>query len=179
MPSAIGLMTCSFSRKVGLVCEMSSCSVFRRWFARGSTWSLKASSATDHTRPPTIAGATSRKGLTPLALSAVTSFSPARRLNAYSTATSTDIGTVSATVNGMESRKNSPITDQGSPLPTSSPNWREMNLSSMSDVSAVSANVSGPTCSLRTYLLRIFTSEPRERGARNFKIRTELSRASP
>ena len=138
---------------------MSSWSVLSRWFARGSTWSLNASSPIDITTPPPIAGATSRHGLTPLAFSAVTSFSAARRLKAYSTATSTDIGSVSATVKGMDNRKNSPITDQGSPLPTNSPNWREMKLSSISDVSAASANVNGPTCSLRTYLVRIVTSE--------------------
>ena len=108
------------------------------------------------TTPPISAGDTSRHGLTPLALSAVTSFSAASRLKAYSTATSTDIGTVSATVNGIDSRKNSPITDHGRPLPTNSPNCREMKLSSMSDVSAVSENSSGPRCSLRTYLVMIF-----------------------
>ncbi len=59
--------------------------------------------------------------LTPLALSAVISFSEARRENAYSTATSTAIGSVMATVKGIESRKNSRITRQSSPLPTRFP----------------------------------------------------------
>jgi hypothetical protein len=78
----MGLITCSLSRKVGFAWEMSSCSTLRRWFARGSTWSLNASSPIDQTSPPTIAGVTIRQGLTPLALSAVTSFSAASRLNA-------------------------------------------------------------------------------------------------
>jgi hypothetical protein len=87
-------------------------------------------------------------------LSAVTSFSAARRLNAYSTATSTDIGSVSA------------ITEGGSPFPTSSPNCREMKFRIIREVSAASANVNGPTCSLRMYLLRIFTKRSEVRPAR-------------
>ena len=100
--------------------------------------------------PPTNAGITRRHGLTPFAFIAVTSFSEASRLNAYNTATSTDIGTVSASVKGMDNRKNCPMADHGSPLPTSSPNCREMKFSSMSDVSAMSANMNGPTCSRTT-----------------------------
>src|SRR5258706_8425428 len=104
----------------------------------------------DTTSPHASAGYTNVHGLTPLGFSTVISFSEARRLNAYSTATNTDIGIVSATVNGIESRKNWPITDHGSPLPTNCPNCREMKLSSSRDVSAVNANVKGPACSLRT-----------------------------
>ena len=104
----------------------------------------------DMNTPPMIAGVTSRHGLTPLAFSAVTSFSDASRVYAYRTATRTDIGTVSATVKGMDSMKNCPMTFHGSPLPTSSPICREMKLSSMSDVSATSANANGPACSLTT-----------------------------
>ena len=52
---------------------------------------------------------------TPPALSAVISFSDARRLNAYSTATRTAIGSVIASVNGIESRKNSVIDLPGKP----------------------------------------------------------------
>ena len=60
---------------------------------------------------------------TPLALSAVISFSAARRLNAYSVRRpGSAIGSVMATVNGIDSMKNSPMTDQPSPLPTRSPN---------------------------------------------------------
>ena len=66
------------------------------------------------------------------------------------------MGTVSAMVNGMDRRKKCPITPAGSPLPTNSPNWREMKLSNMRDVNAISANAKGPACSLTTYLLMIF-----------------------
>ena len=102
------------------------------------------------TTPKPMAGVTRCNGLTPLAFMAVISFSDARRLYAYSTATNTDMGTVSATVKGMESMKNSPMTGHGNPFPTSSPNCREMKLSNRSDVSAVNANINGPTCSLST-----------------------------
>ena len=88
--------------------------------------------------------------LTPLAFSAVISFSAASRLNAYSVATSTAIGSVSATVSGTDSTKNSAITSVGKPLPTSSPKCFPMYCSSRSEVSAVRANVSGPKCSFRT-----------------------------
>ena len=71
---------------------------------------------------PNSTGTSTRVMPTPLALSAVISFSAASRLNAYSVDTSTAIGSVMATVNGTESMKNSPMTPQPSPLPTRSPN---------------------------------------------------------
>ena len=60
-----------------------------------------------------------RGNASPLALHAVISLSDARRLNAWSVATSTAIGSVIAIVNGSESAMNSAITVHGSPLPTS------------------------------------------------------------
>ena len=122
-----------------------------------------------------IAGRISERAETPPALSAVISFSDARRLNAYSTATSTDIGSVIASVNGIDSRKNSVIICHESPRPTRSPNRRAMYWSSRSDVSADRANTNGPICSFRTYRLIIFT---RQSGLvvrpRNFKRFTGL-----
>ena len=99
---------------------------------------------------PASTGAMIRPIDTPLALSAVISLSDASRLKAYNTATSTAMGSVMATVNGMASRKNSAITDEGRPLPTRSPKRLAMKFSSSSDVSAVSAKASGPRCSRRT-----------------------------
>ena len=87
--------------------------------------------------------------LTPLALKAVISFSDAKREKACSVATSTAIGNVMATVNGIESIMNSPMTVHGSPLPTRSPNRLATKLSSISEVSAESAKTSGPRCSRR------------------------------
>ncbi len=55
---------------------------------------------------------------------AVISLSPASRLNAYSTATSTAIGSVIARMNGMDRAKTSMIVYQGRPLPTRSPKRR-------------------------------------------------------
>jgi hypothetical protein len=86
----------------------------------------------------------------PPALSAVISFSDAIRLNACSTATSTAMGSVMATVNGIESSMNSVMTCHDSPRPTKSPNLRAMYCSSSKDVSADKANMNGPTCSLMT-----------------------------
>ena len=59
----------------------------------------------------------------PLARMAVISLSAARWLKAYSTARSTAIGSVMATMNGMLSPNTSAITVQGRPLPTSAPNF--------------------------------------------------------
>lgn len=95
--------------------------------------------------------------LTPLALNAVISFSDAKRENACSVATSTAMGSVIASVNGTERSMNSAITDQGSPLPTSSPNRRAMKLSNSNEVSAESAKTKGPRCSFRMYRETIFT----------------------
>ena len=68
---------------------------------------------------------------------AVISLSAARWLKAYSTASSTAIGRVMATMNGMLSAKTSAMTVQGRPLPTSAPNFFAIWLSSMRLVSAV------------------------------------------
>src|SRR5687768_11845296 len=106
--------------------------------------------------PPTSTGARTVRIPIPLAFIAVISFSAARRLKAYRTATSTAMGSVIATVNGTESIMNSAMTLASSPFPTSSPNFLAMYCRSMSDVSAVEANTNGPMCSFRTYLPIIF-----------------------
>jgi hypothetical protein len=62
-------------------------------------------------------GATTRRRSTPLAFSAMISFSLAIVEKVYSTATSTDIGSVSATLAGRERRKNSPTSGRGRPFP--------------------------------------------------------------
>jgi hypothetical protein len=98
----------------------------------------------------TSAGSINMRVEMPPALSAVISFSDAMRLNANRTATSTDIGSVIATVKGIDSSMNSVITCHDSPRPTRSPNFRAMYCSSRSDVSADRANTNGPMCSFRT-----------------------------
>src|SRR5918993_461549 len=84
---------------------------------------------------------------------AVTSLSAARWLKAYSTASSTAIGSVIATMNGMLSAKTSAMTVQGRPLPTSDPNFFAIWLSSMRLVSAVSAKRKGAASWRRRYEL--------------------------
>ena len=77
---------------------------------------------------------------------AVISLSAPRWLNVYSTATSTAIGSVTATMNGTDSTKTSKMTTAGRPLPTRLANCLAIWLSSIRDVSAASANTSGATC---------------------------------
>src|SRR5215207_5210320 len=74
---------------------------------------------------------------------AVISLSAARWLKAYSTARSTAIGRVMATMKGMLRAKTSAITVQGRPLPTSDPNFFAIWLNSIRLVSALSANRKG------------------------------------
>ena len=111
----------------------------------------------DADAPRQMTGVSTLRRLTPLAFIAVISFSAASRLNAYSVATSTAIG--SDKRNGQRKRENEKLADHAprKPFPTSSPNRFAMYCSSSSDVSAVRANTSGPKCSLRTYLWSIFT----------------------
>ncbi len=111
---------------MGFLRAMSPCSVRSRWLADGSTVSLKAIMPTATTLAASRTGMSRRLTLTPLALSAVISLSAAIRLKAYSTATSTDIGIVIASVNGTDRPKNSAMTLAGSPLPTRLPNCLEM-----------------------------------------------------
>ena len=87
---------------------------------------------------------------TPLALKAVISCSAAMRPNAWSVATSTAMGSVMAIVNGSDSTKNCAMAVQGSPLPARLASWRATYCSMSSDVSALSANSRGPTCSRTT-----------------------------
>src|SRR5215510_10311504 len=152
-------MTCGLSANVGFVRRMAVCSVANSWLARGNSWSRKYNMNTARNAEATTAGRISARDEIPPALNAVISFSDARRLNAYNTATSTDIGTVIASVNGIDSRKNSVIVCQDSPFPTMSPKRRAMYWRSRRDVSAESANTNGPTCSLSTYREMIFTRE--------------------
>src|ERR1041385_2924483 len=88
-------MTCSLSAKLGFVRRMASWSVASSWFALDSTWSLNQSMKSERNTDAMSTGRISRRVDTPLALSAVISFSDDSRLNAYRTATSTDIGSVS------------------------------------------------------------------------------------
>ncbi len=74
---------------------------------------------------------------------AVISLSAARWLKAYSTASSTAIGRVIATMNGMLRANTSAITVQGRPLPTNAPNFLATWLSSMRLVSAASPKKNG------------------------------------
>src|SRR5829696_1691568 len=124
----------------------------------------------------TSAGFISDRADTPPAFSAVTSFSAASRENAYRTATSIAIGSVMATVKGIERRKNSPMVPQDRPRPTRSPNFLAMYCSSKRDVSADRANTNGPMCSFKTYLLIIFTKNQTLVRTRNFKHSTGLYR---
>ena len=101
---------------------MSTRSVRRAWLDRGRIWSFqnKAMSATS-VAPPTT-GRSSRPTLMPLAFIAVISLSAAKWLNVYSTATSTAIGSVIATMKGIESANTSNTMLHGNPLPTKLPN---------------------------------------------------------
>jgi hypothetical protein len=76
---------------------------------------------------------------------AVISLSAARWLKAYSTARSTAMGRVMATMNGRLSAKTSAMTLQGSPFPTSAPNFLAIWLRSIRLVSAASPNRNGAT----------------------------------
>ncbi len=143
------LMTCSLSASVGFTRAMSDCSVASRWLARGSTWSLNQTMKRVSTLAARITGTMRRRALTPLALNAVISFSAARREKACSVATSTAIGSVIASVKGIESERNSAMTVQGSPLPTRSPNRLATKFRRRSEVSAERAKRSGPACSRR------------------------------
>ena len=116
-------MICSLNATVGFLREMSLVRVASRWLARGSTWSLNQTMKTVKPKAATSTGATRRCIDTPLALYAVISFSDASRLKACSVATRMAIGSVIATVNGIESAKNSTMARTGSPLPTKSPNF--------------------------------------------------------
>ena len=71
---------------------------------------------------PPSTGATTRARLMPPAFIAVISLSAPRRVKVWSTATSTAIGSVIATMNGIDSTNTSKITLHGRPLPTRLPN---------------------------------------------------------
>ena len=121
LPGVTSLITCSLSAKVGFLRAISFVSVDSSWLARGSTWSLNQAMATVKPAAASTTGTMSRRIDMPLALNATISFSDAMRLNACSVDTNTAIGSVIATVNGTDSSRNSAMTCQGSPLPTSSP----------------------------------------------------------
>jgi hypothetical protein len=91
----------------------------------------------------------------PLALSAVISLSAASALNANRTATSTAIGSVSASTCGSESVKTSAMTDAGSPFPARSSIRRATVLIMSSPVSTPSANRNGPAAAFRRYRARM------------------------
>ena len=77
---------------------------------------------------------------------AVISLSPASRVNTCSTATSTAIGSVTATSNGSDSTKTSMITPVGSPFPSRLESCLATCWISISEVSAASAKLSGARC---------------------------------
>jgi len=86
---------------------------------RGSTWSPNRKARAATRVAASSMGVTICTKETPLARIAVTSLSSAMRLNAYRTETRTAMESVIAIRYGSVSTKNSAITVQGSPLPSS------------------------------------------------------------
>ncbi len=85
---------------------------------RGKSWSFQKKDTTaTHAAPPST-GAMTRPTLMPPACMAVISLSAASRVNTCSTATSTAIGSVTATMKGTDSTNTSMMTPVGSPLPS-------------------------------------------------------------
>jgi hypothetical protein len=107
----------------------------------------EANASNVSTPPARSSGRRIRHREMPPARRAVTSLSAASRVEAYSTATSTAIGSVMATMKGIERAKTSTITPHGRPLPARSPNRLAIWLSSIRLVRAPSANTKGTTCS--------------------------------
>ena len=90
--------TCSRSSRVGLLRPISSRRFFNAWLDSGRTVSLKNSITSVAMIPSPNTGVMIRMGRTPPADIAVISFDSAISLNAYNTATRTDIGSDSAIV---------------------------------------------------------------------------------
>src|SRR5213083_2639887 len=156
-PGTTSLITCSLSVSDGFLRAISTCSVRSSWLVRGRSWSFHRNDRRATPVAPASTGATTRATLTPPACSAVISLSPASRVNTCSTATSTAIGSVTATMNGSESRNTSAITPAGSPFPSRPESCLATCWMSMSDVSAASAKASGATCWRRRYRLMVRT----------------------
>ena len=81
-PGETGLMTCSRSAKVGYVRAMSVCSTASWWFDRERIWSLKPIMTIATSVAAPRAGIITVGIPTPLAFSAVISFSESSRLKA-------------------------------------------------------------------------------------------------
>src|SRR2546425_5467291 len=156
-PGTTSLITCSLSVSDGFLRAMSTCRVRSSWLVRGSSWSFHKNDSRATPVAPASPGAASRMTLTPPACSAVISLSPASRVNTCSTATSTAIGSVTATMNGSDSRNTSAITPAGSPFPSRPESCLATCWMSISDVSAARAKPSGATCWRRRYRLMVRT----------------------
>ena len=143
------LIARSSSWSVGLFRLTSISSVLRRWLVSGSSWSLNQSITPARPIAAIMSGIDRRARFTPLALSAVISLSAASALKAKSTATSTAMGSVSASTWGSDSMKTSAITEPGSPLPARSSMRRATVLIMSSPVRTPSAKRNGPVAAFR------------------------------